>query len=67
MLDSLGALDIDTGKVKSGLPVLDVHIATIGPTTRDFLISEFGFTPDVCAEKPSPEGIAAGLQGFLDQ
>lgn len=67
MLDSLGALDVDTGRVKSGLPMLDVHIATIGPTTRDFLMSEFGFTPDVCAEKPSPEGIATGLQQFFNQ
>lgn len=65
MLESLGVLDVDTGRVKPGLPVLDVYVATIGPTTRDFLITEFGFTPDVCAEKPSPEGIAAGHYNML--
>lgn len=44
----------------------DVFVATIGPTTRDFLREKFGFEVDVCAEKPSPEGIAEGIGRFLD-
>ena len=40
-------------------------IATIGPTTRDYLRREFGFEADVCAEVPSPEGIADGVKKFL--
>ncbi|KXJ90689.1 uroporphyrinogen synthase [Microdochium bolleyi] len=40
------------------------YIATIGPTTRDHLKNNFGYEPDVCAEKPSPEGVLAGITGF---
>lgn len=44
----------------------DVFVATIGPTTRDFLRERFGFEADVCAERPSPEGIAEGIRRFVD-
>ena len=40
-------------------------IATIGPTTRDYLIDRFGFEPDVCARKPSPEGVGEVIKAFL--
>ncbi|EPE34364.1 HemD-like protein [Glarea lozoyensis ATCC 20868] len=40
------------------------RIITIGPTTRDFLRDEFGFEPDVCAGRPSPEGLMEGIEGF---
>jgi uroporphyrinogen-III synthase len=40
-------------------------IATIGPTTRDYLEREFGFKADICAEKPSPEGVGEGVKKFL--
>jgi uroporphyrinogen-III synthase len=40
-------------------------IATIGPTTRDHLRDKFGFEPDVCAKKPSPEGLGKGVREFL--
>ncbi|GIJ92233.1 hypothetical protein Asppvi_011210 [Aspergillus pseudoviridinutans] len=42
-----------------------VFIATIGPTTRDHLVKNYGFEPDVCAEKPSPEGVGAGIEAFM--
>jgi uroporphyrinogen-III synthase len=64
MLESLGLLDTATGKVKKVHETRDVLIVTIGPTTRDYLINEFDFTPDVVAEKPSPEGIADGIRAF---
>ncbi|KAF2807864.1 tetrapyrrole biosynthesis, uroporphyrinogen III synthase [Mytilinidion resinicola] len=54
MLESLDMLD-GNGKVKSDPKRQGISIATIGPTTRDYLETEFGFTPDVCAEQPSPE------------
>ncbi|KAF7190897.1 Uroporphyrinogen-III synthase [Pseudocercospora fuligena] len=66
MLSALGWLDEKSGKYSSGRreimsgPVA-TRIATIGPTTRDFLQTQFGFEPDVCAEKPSPEGVAEGI------
>ncbi|KAF1985739.1 tetrapyrrole biosynthesis, uroporphyrinogen III synthase [Aulographum hederae CBS 113979] len=64
MLESLGLLDETTGKIKDGA-IIDpsergkAYIATIGPTTRDYLIKEFGYHPDVCAPKPSPQGDSA--------
>jgi uroporphyrinogen-III synthase len=42
-------------------------IATIGPTTRDHLINTFGFEPDVCAMKPSAEGVGDGIVAFLKE
>ncbi|KAF2631822.1 tetrapyrrole biosynthesis, uroporphyrinogen III synthase [Macroventuria anomochaeta] len=65
MLESLGLLECDTGKAKKIDGPRNILIITIGPTTRDYLINEFGFTPDVVAEKPSPEGIAEGIRAFL--
>lgn len=44
----------------------DVFIATIGPTTRDFLRERFGFDAHVCAERPSAEGIEEGIRRFMD-
>jgi uroporphyrinogen-III synthase len=44
-----------------------VFIATIGPTTRDHLRSEFGFEAHVCAPKPSPEGVAEGIEKFMNE
>jgi uroporphyrinogen-III synthase len=67
MLRSLDLLDPETGKAKTGeqLSRRNNYIATIGPTTRDFLRTKFGFEPDVCASKPSPEGVEEGIRQFL--
>lgn len=43
-----------------------VFVATIGPTTRDYLRNTFGFEADVCAEKPSPEGVDEGIRRFME-
>ncbi|MCJ1421992.1 hypothetical protein MMC32_008359 [Xylographa parallela] len=43
----------------------EVCVASIGPTTRDYLRVEFGFEVDVCAERPSPEGLAEGIGRFM--
>ena len=40
-------------------------IATIGPTTRDHLRSKYGVDPEVCAEKPTPEGVGMGIATFM--
>ncbi|KAJ4383261.1 uroporphyrinogen-III synthase [Didymella sp. IMI 355093] len=66
MLESLNLLDAATGKSKKAIGSRDILIVTIGPTTRDYLINEFNFTPDVVAEKPSPEGIAEGIRSYLE-
>lgn len=74
MLRELDMLDEATGKVKTGergggcgsrKGKRKTYIATIGPTTRDFLRKSFGFEPDVCAETPSPEGIGAAIARFM--
>ncbi|SMQ51455.1 unnamed protein product [Zymoseptoria tritici ST99CH_1A5] len=69
MLSALGWLDEKTGKYSAGRREIvsgpmTTRIATIGPTTRDFLMEQFEFEPDVCAEKPSPEGVAEGIVSF---
>lgn len=63
MLRGLGMLDEGTGKVKPGQRDGKTFIATIGPTTRRYLVKTFNFEPDVCAEAPTPEGV---MQGILD-
>ena len=65
MLRALGVLDLESGELKSEVTRETTFIATIGPTTRDFLKDQFGYTPDVCAEKPSPEGVENGIKAFL--
>lgn len=66
MLRVLGLLDDGAQDVGDAASKRDgkTHIATIGPTTRDYLKTTFGFEPDVCAEKPSPEGILEGIHHF---
>jgi uroporphyrinogen-III synthase len=65
MLRVLGLLDERSGKAKSDTTGgRTAFVATIGPTTRDYLRDNFGFEPDVCSEKPSPEGVWAGITQF---
>lgn len=42
-----------------------IFIATIGPTTRDHLRDRFGVEADVCAERPSPDGVGEGIELFM--
>lgn len=42
-------------------------IATIGPTTYTYLAESFAFKADVCAERPSAEGVGEGLLHFLQR
>jgi uroporphyrinogen-III synthase len=69
MLSALGWLDEKTGNYSAGRKEIvsgqmSTRIATIGPSTRNFLVEQFGYEPDVCAEKPSPEGVAEGIVRF---
>jgi uroporphyrinogen-III synthase len=68
MLRALDMLDLTTGKVKARELLQNqgnTYIATIGPTTRDYLRTNFEFEPDVCAEKPSPQGVEDGIRKFI--
>lgn len=66
MLRGAGLLDSE-GRVrpegKEGGP--KILVATIGPTTRDCLAG-FGFTPHVCADMPSPEGVLGGIALYMN-
>ncbi|KAI0431271.1 uroporphyrinogen-III synthase [Xylaria sp. FL1042] len=65
MLKGLGfTLDEGTTKAARAPGQRTTYIATIGPTTRDYLIKTFGVEPDVCAEKPSPEGVRDAIASF---
>ncbi|KAJ8124674.1 hypothetical protein O1611_g8968 [Lasiodiplodia mahajangana] len=67
MLKGLGfILDERTGKATRGPGERTARIATIGPTTRDYLMKTFGFEPDVCAAKPSPEGLWEAIANFQE-
>lgn len=68
MLRALNLLDSTTCKLKSPEQLQtrgNTYIATIGPTTRNYLRNTFDFEPDVCAEKPSPKGVEDGMRKFM--
>lgn len=65
-LRALGILDPVNGKARENYQSDGTFTATIGPTTRDYLMEEFGYTPDVVAKKPSPEGIAGGITAYME-
>ncbi|KAF1356526.1 uroporphyrinogen-III synthase [Delphinella strobiligena] len=67
MLRCLGWLDSATGRYNPELAKgqsMNTYVATIGPTTQNYLIKEFGFQPHVSAEKPSAEGILAAIEAY---
>ncbi|KAI1264555.1 uroporphyrinogen-III synthase [Xylariaceae sp. FL1019] len=64
MLRGLGLLDESNGQAKNAAGSRSTYIATIGPTTRDYLKRTFDFEPDVCAEKPSPAGVLQAITDF---
>ncbi|KAK7210569.1 hypothetical protein V2G26_017747 [Clonostachys chloroleuca] len=66
MLRGMGLLGED-GRVGSGAAARRdgrTYVATIGPTTKQHLESNFGFSPDVSAETPSPEGILKAIANY---
>lgn len=65
MLQGLGLLEENTGKINRSKEKRTTYIATIGPTTRDYLKRTFDYEPDVCAEKPSPEGVWQCITDFM--
>ncbi|KUI58213.1 Uroporphyrinogen-III synthase [Cytospora mali] len=67
MLRGLGMIDEATGKAKPKDATRTRFIATIGPTTRNYLKRTFDLEPDVCAEKPSPEGVLEAIKQFVSR
>ncbi|ODA83394.1 hypothetical protein RJ55_01908 [Drechmeria coniospora] len=64
MLRGLGRLDAITGQVDEQGADGRTFIATIGPTTKSYLIETFGCPPDVSAKSPSPEGVLQAVMGY---
>lgn len=69
MLEGLGWLNKANGRVKADMKDHGrrTFVACIGPTTRDYLVQEFGFEPDVVAKKPSPQGVKDGIESFMKE
>lgn len=65
MLKGLGMLDGETGKVGKLPEGRTTYIATIGPTTRNYLKKTFDYEPDVCSDKPSPEGVWDSITKYM--
>ncbi|MCJ1345923.1 hypothetical protein MMC31_004133 [Peltigera leucophlebia] len=68
ILMGLDWLDEKTGRVKRGFDEQGkrrTFVASIGGTTAGYLEEEFGYTVDVIAERPSPEGVREGIEGFM--
>ncbi len=53
------------GTLNSDEVDLAIYLATIGPTTRDHMIDTHGVHPHVVAPRPSPEGVAEGIDQFI--
>jgi uroporphyrinogen-III synthase len=45
---------------------MKIFLATIGPTTGDYVRANFNTEPDVVAPKPSPAGLWDGIKGNID-
>lgn len=68
MLRALGWLDEETGRVREGWGEdarRRTFVASIGPTTKDYMWREYGLEVDICAEKPSAEGVWEGIERFV--
>ncbi|KAI9706897.1 MAG: hypothetical protein M1820_004676 [Bogoriella megaspora] len=64
----LEALDLNKAARKSredDLGFKRPYIAAIGPTTRDYLVNELGFEPDITASKPSPDGLGVNITRYM--
>ncbi|KAF2857975.1 tetrapyrrole biosynthesis, uroporphyrinogen III synthase [Piedraia hortae CBS 480.64] len=70
MLRALGWLDGESEKFDQALrersmAAVKTYIVAIGPSTRDHLKGNFGFTPDACAATPTPEGVGDCIRQLI--
>lgn len=67
ILQALRWLDERTGRVKEAWAGEEgkTFVASIGPTTKEYMRKEFDFKVDVCAERPSAEGVREGIERFM--
>ncbi|KAI4164147.1 MAG: hypothetical protein LQ342_002111 [Letrouitia transgressa] len=71
LLSALGWLDEATNRIYGSQHDCwkdrTTFITSIGPTTKEYMRKEFGFEVDVCATKPSPEGVSKGIKQFMQK
>ncbi|KAL9608965.1 MAG: hypothetical protein Q9167_006232 [Letrouitia subvulpina] len=71
LLSSLGWLDEATNRVYGSQHDCwkdrTTFVASIGPTTEEYMRKNFGFEVDVCAAKPNPEGVSKGIEQFMQK
>lgn len=67
ILQALRCLDEKTGRVKEAWAGEErkTLVASIGPTTKEYMRKEFDFKVDVCAERPSAEGVREGIERYM--
>ncbi|KAI9722860.1 MAG: hypothetical protein M1828_004426 [Chrysothrix sp. TS-e1954] len=65
MLQALGLIDASCKYDKGKDLGRKTFIATIGPTTRDYLWEQFQFVPDACAKEPTPKGVGDAINAFV--
>lgn len=65
MLEGLGWLKEESEKVLERQEGRTTYMASIGPTTREYLEGHFGLRVDVCADRPSPEGVREEIERFM--
>jgi len=71
MLRAFGWLDPLTGRVREGVDGdtkgRTTFVASIGPTTKEYLRGEFGLEVDVSAGVPSAEGVRSALERWMGE
>ncbi|KAI4209180.1 MAG: hypothetical protein LQ351_007855 [Letrouitia transgressa] len=71
LLSTLGWLDEATYRIHGSQHDCwknrTTFVASIGPTTEEYMKKEFGFQVDVCAAKPNPEGVSKGIEQFMQE
>lgn len=67
MLEGLGWLEEGRERVLEQQEGRTTYVASIGPTTREYLEGEYGSRVDICAERPSPEGVREEIERFMKE
>ena len=76
MLRALGWLDPATGRFREAYGVANedgegtkrmTYVASIGPTTQEYMKEGFGFGVDVCAGVPSVEGVWRAVEDWMNK
>lgn len=65
MLEGLGWLEEGSERILKQQESRTTYVASIGPTTREYLEGEFGLRVDICAQRPSPEGVREEMERFM--